>query len=129
MEAARRRPSHSHSAATISRAKAIGPCGAAWLVCSSQPKASSTTMFSPPARRARSSAAAMKAVAANAAHDAASLMNEPTPPTSGSTHSVLSSSAAPSTCGGLSLPAAARLWAVRMDRPSPMPPIASSAVK
>src|SRR5262249_54463785 len=91
-----------HTAATMSRANAVGPCGLAWLSCSRQPKASSTTRGGHHIFLASSNAAAANTQATKIAHDPVRLKNEPTPPTQGSTQFVSSSSFTPSTCSGLS---------------------------
>src|SRR5258708_4775698 len=49
-----------------------------------------------------------------------SLMNEPTPPTQGSTQVVLRRSAMPSTCSGVNFPLAAKFCVLSKSRPSPV---------
>src|ERR1051326_903930 len=74
-----------HSAATMSRPNAIGPVGLAWLVCNSQPNASSTTSGGHHIFLLTSNAAAAHTQATNTAQEPVRLKNEPTPPNQGST--------------------------------------------
>jgi len=71
----------------------------------------------------------MKTEAANAAQEAVSLTNDPTPPIHGSVHSALSSAAMPSDYCGLSFPWLTMSCTTRIVRPRPIPPMASSTVK
>jgi len=74
----------------------MGPWNAVWLTWSSQPKATSTTSGGHGAFLATNNPSARNRAAKKAAYEPVWLMNEPTPPTQGSTQVVLMTLITPS---------------------------------